>query len=42
MEKVDAHQYFWKCDPVRDSWITEEKEVIRHDFLSHDLKPLLA
>lgn len=41
MEKVDAHQHFWKFDPVRDSWITEEMEVIRHDFLPHDLKPLL-
>jgi len=41
MEKVDAHQHFWKFDPVRDSWITEKMEVIRHDFLPHDLKPLL-
>ncbi len=21
---IDAHQHFWKFDPVRDSWITEE------------------
>jgi L-fuconolactonase len=41
MEKVDSHQHFWKFDPVRDSWITEEMGVIRHDFLPHDLKPLL-
>jgi len=41
MEKVDAHQHFWKFDPVRDNWITEDMEVIRHDFLPHDLKPLL-
>ena len=41
MEKVDAHQHFWKFDPLRDNWITEEMEAIRHDFLPHDLKPLL-
>lgn len=41
MEKVDAHQHFWNFDPLRDNWITEEMEAIRHDFLPHDLKPLL-
>ena len=41
MEKVDAHQHFWNFDPLRDSWITEDMEVIRHDFLPHDLKPLM-
>ena len=41
MEKVDAHQHFWKFDPLRDNWITEEMEAIRHDFLPHDLKPLM-
>lgn len=41
MEKVDAHQHFWNFDPLRDNWITEDMEVIRHDFLPHDLKPLM-
>lgn len=41
MEKVDSHQHFWKFDPVRDNWITEEMEVIAHDFLPSDLEPLL-
>jgi L-fuconolactonase len=41
MEKVDAHQHFWKFDPIRDNWITEDMEVIRHDFHPHDLRPLL-
>ncbi len=41
MEKVDAHQHFWKFDPIRDNWITEDMEVIKHDFLPHDLKPLM-
>lgn len=41
MLKVDSHQHFWIFDPVKNNWITEEMEVIRHDFLPHDLKPLL-
>jgi L-fuconolactonase len=39
--QIDAHQHFWKFDPVRDSWITEEMSVIRRDFLPEDLKPIL-
>lgn len=40
-EKIDAHQHFWKFDPVRDSWINNEMKVIQKDFLPADLKPLL-
>ncbi len=40
--RIDAHQHFWKYDPVRDSWITEEMSAIRKDFLPADLGPLLA
>lgn len=39
--KIDAHQHFWKFNPVRDAWITEEMAVLRNDFLPQDLKPLL-
>lgn len=42
MTKIDAHQHFWKFDPVRDSWITDEMAVIQRDFLPDDLQPLLA
>lgn len=41
MLKLDSHQHFWIFDPLRDNWITEEMEVIRHDFLPPDLEPLL-
>jgi L-fuconolactonase len=41
MLKIDAHNHFWKFDPVRDSWITEEMDVIRKDFLPKDLLPVL-
>jgi L-fuconolactonase len=41
MKKVDAHQHFWKFDPVRDSWITEDMAVIRRNFGPEDLQPVL-
>lgn len=41
MLKIDSHQHFWEYDPIRDTWISDEMEVIRHDFLPKDLKPLL-
>lgn len=39
--KIDAHQHFWKFDPIRDNWITDEMSVIRKDFLPQHLEPLL-
>lgn len=41
MAGIDAHQHFWRYDPVRDSWISEEMNMIRKDFLPEDLLPLL-
>ncbi len=41
MLKIDSHQHFWKYDPVRDSWITEDMGVIRKDFFPEDLEPIL-
>ena len=42
MARIDAHQHFWRYDPVRDGWITDELAAIRRDFLPMDLQPLLA
>ncbi len=39
--QVDAHQHFWKYDPIVHDWIDESMQVIRKDFLPADLKPLL-
>lgn len=39
--KIDAHQHFWKFNPVRDSWIGEEMKAIQKDFLPADLLPIL-
>jgi L-fuconolactonase len=40
--RIDSHQHFWKYNPIRDSWINEEMSVIKRDFFSRDLKPLLV
>jgi len=41
VKTIDAHQHFWKFDPVRDSWITDEMAVIQKDFFPNDLKHVL-
>ncbi|MGI4823402.1 MAG: amidohydrolase family protein [Janthinobacterium lividum] len=42
MLKIDAHQHFWKYNPVRDAWITDDMVAIQRDFLPPDLQPVLA
>ena len=39
--RVDSHQHFWRYDPVRDGWITDEMAVLKRDFLPSDLFPKL-
>ncbi len=41
MLKIDAHQHFWKFDLVRDSWITDEMETIKKDFLPKNFQLVL-
>ncbi|MBV7531242.1 amidohydrolase [Chitinophaga sp. sic0106] len=38
---IDAHQHFWKYDPVKDAWIDDTMEVIRKDFFPEQLLPML-
>jgi L-fuconolactonase len=33
---IDAHQHFWKFDPVKENWITEDMRILRKDFLPTD------
>jgi L-fuconolactonase len=40
--RIDAHQHYWRFDPVLDSWITPDMAVLRRDFLPDDAAPLLA
>ncbi len=37
---IDAHQHFWKFDPLRDSWINDDMKIIQKDFLPADLETL--
>ena len=39
--RVDAHQHYWRFDPVRDAWITPEMPALRRDFLPNDVAPLI-
>ncbi|HEX8327686.1 MAG TPA: amidohydrolase family protein [Hymenobacter sp.] len=41
MGRIDSHQHFWRFDPARDAWITDDMARIRRDFLPLDLQPLL-
>jgi L-fuconolactonase len=38
---IDAHQHFWKYDPLRHAWINNEMSTIRRDFLPEHLAPIL-
>lgn len=39
---IDAHQHFWKYDPVRDCWIDENMRILQRDFLPTELEKILA
>lgn len=39
--KIDAHQHFWKYDPIRHGWISDEMWSIRRDFLPAELEGVL-
>jgi L-fuconolactonase len=40
MEIIDSHQHFWKYEPVRDAWITNEMDLLRRDFLPDELESI--
>ncbi len=42
MIRLDAHQHFWKYNPRRDAWISDDMAAIRRDFLPVDLEGMLA
>jgi len=39
--KIDAHQHFWRYDPIQHEWINHEMRVIQKDFMPEDLQPVL-
>src|SRR5258708_20322507 len=40
--RIDAHQHFWRYNPARDGWITDEMAVLKNDFLPVHLVPELV
>ena len=40
--RVDAHQHFWRYEPVEYGWIDESMPRLRRDFLPRDLVPEMA
>src|SRR5690242_18888997 len=40
--RIDAHHHLWRYMPDEFDWINEHMSTIRRDFLTHDLKPVLA
>jgi L-fuconolactonase len=40
--RIDAHQHFWRYDPVRYPWITDAMPVLKRDYMPGDLAPELA
>ena len=39
--RVDAHQHFWRYDPVELAWLDDSMAGLRRSFLPDDLSPLL-
>lgn len=37
---IDAHQHFWKYDPVRLDWINDDMPILKTDFLPPKLKAI--
>ena len=38
---IDAHQHFWKYDPVKFGWVNDSMSILRNDYLPEDLEPVL-
>lgn len=41
MERIDSHQHFWKYDPKRQNWMTDEMDLLKKDYGPQDLFVLL-
>jgi len=38
---IDAHQHFWHYNPKEHTWMTEQMQLLKKDFLPDQLQPLL-
>jgi len=41
VSRIDSHQHFWKYDPVRHNWITDEMKILKQDYPPENLSPIL-
>jgi L-fuconolactonase len=39
--RVDTHVHFWQYDPGQYDWITDDMDVLRHDFSPRDISSTL-
>jgi L-fuconolactonase len=39
---IDSHQHFWKFNPKRDSWITEDMQILQKDYLPVDIEAVYS
>src|SRR6476661_5713388 len=42
MDRIDSHQHFWKYDPSRHIWMTDEMQILKKDYSPFDLEVLLG
>jgi L-fuconolactonase len=40
--RIDAHQHFWRYDPQRDGWITDQMSELKRDYLPDEFMGELA
>ncbi len=41
MQRIDAHQHFWRLDRGDYGWLTPDLAAIHRDFMPDDLRPML-
>ena len=41
MARIDSHQHFWNYDPQAHGWMNEDMAVLKKDYGTTDLSPLL-
>ncbi len=41
LNRIDAHQHFWEYDSLEYSWINDEMNLLKQDFLPEKLGPIL-
>lgn len=41
MLRIDSHQHFWKYDPIKAPWITDDMAILKRDYLPPELDVVL-